>query len=310
MSQYVSLLGSYVNGNYKTSIYNDGTKIRETLNEDDTQFIPAFAENCDVKITDKCDGGCPMCYEGCTANGKHADLRNCVLDFDSLHPYTELALNGNDLTHPDLIWFLEELKKRKVIANMTVNQKHLERNLDMIQRLVVDGLIHGLGISLVDPTPEFINKVKMFKNAVIHVINGVVTAEQFEALADNNLKVLILGYKTRGRGHKYMEDNLEEIIENMHYMYNNLADLIPRFAVMSFDNLAIEQLNVRRLLPDDKWEEFYMGDDGDFTFYLDLVKGEFSKDSIAPSDERYPLLKNIDDMFNEIRRKKSARNTE
>ena len=66
MSQYVSLLGSYVNGNYRTSIYNDGTKIRETLNEDDTQFIPAFAENCDVKITDRCDGGCQMCYEGCT----------------------------------------------------------------------------------------------------------------------------------------------------------------------------------------------------------------------------------------------------
>lgn len=310
MSQYVSLIGDYVNGNYRVSIYNDGTKIRETLNEEDTRFIPQFAENCDVKITDKCDGGCPMCYEGCTVEGKHADLRNCVLNLDTLHPYTELALNGNDLTHPDLVWFLEELKKRKVIANITVNQKHFERNLDLIKRLVVDGLIHGIGISLVDPTPEFINKVKMFKNAVIHVIDGVITREQFEALADHDLKVLILGYKTLGRGSKYLDEHLEEVLDRMTDTYIDLPELIPRFAVLSFDNLAINQLNVKRVLTDEKWNEFYMGDDGDFTFYIDLVKGEFAKNSIAVSDERYPLMPNIDDMFNKIKREKTKQYTE
>ena len=58
-------LGVYKNGNYNVRLLADGTKIRET-NED--EFIPAFAENCDCKITDKCDGGCPFCYEGCTPN--------------------------------------------------------------------------------------------------------------------------------------------------------------------------------------------------------------------------------------------------
>ena len=52
------LLGVYKNGNYTVKILSDGTKIRETEEDD---FIPAFAENCDVKITDKCDGGCPFC---------------------------------------------------------------------------------------------------------------------------------------------------------------------------------------------------------------------------------------------------------
>ena len=47
-------LGVYRNGNYTVRILQDGTKIRETEYE---EFIPAFAENCDCKITDKCDGG-------------------------------------------------------------------------------------------------------------------------------------------------------------------------------------------------------------------------------------------------------------
>ena len=42
------------------------------------------------------------CYQGCTPKGEHADLRN-VKFFDTLHPYTELALTGNHLSHPDLI---------------------------------------------------------------------------------------------------------------------------------------------------------------------------------------------------------------
>lgn len=69
----MKILHRYINGNYTVTLLEDGTKIRYTK---DNEFIPEFAENCDVKITDKCDGGCPMCYEGCTPNGKHADLLN------------------------------------------------------------------------------------------------------------------------------------------------------------------------------------------------------------------------------------------
>ena len=93
----------YENGNYTVSFCeNDGTKIRENKLD---FFEPAFAENCDVKITDKCDGGCEFCYENCIPNGKHGDILNHKF-LDTLHPYTELAINGNDLSHPDLTIFL------------------------------------------------------------------------------------------------------------------------------------------------------------------------------------------------------------
>ncbi len=78
----------------------------------------------------------------------------------------------------------------------------------------------------------------------------------------------------------------------------NLADVINHFKVVSFDNLAIKQLCVQDHLPAEQWEEFYMGDDGNYTFYIDMVDGTFSKNSLAT--ERYPIMDNIDEMFQKI----------
>ena len=287
-------LGVYKNGNYRVVIMNDGTKIRET-NED--EFIPSFAENCDCKITDKCDGGCPFCYEGCAPNGKHGDILNYKF-LETLHPYTELALNGNDMSHPDLIPFLEKLKEKKVIANMTVNQIHFERHQDMIRDLVDKGLIYGLGISLNNPTEKFIELVKTYPNAVIHVINGILSPSDVGMLADNDLKILILGYKLLRRGVTHYTTEHNNIDSLQYWLKENLEDMLSHFKVISFDNLAIEQLEVKRLMNDEEWDEFYMGDDGFFTFYLDLVEGTFGRNSLAT--DRHPIMDSIDDMFQKI----------
>lgn len=292
-------LGSYKNGNYYVFIYNDGTKVR-VQPDDDADFIPAFAENCDVKITDKCDGGCPFCYEGCTVQGKHGDLLGLPL-WDTLHPYTELAINGNDLSHPQLEEFLRLMKDKNIIVNMTVNQKHFERYFARLYDLTGQKLIHGIGISLTDPNDELLDVVdSSFPNAVIHTINGVTTPEQYQAMYDKELKVLVLGYKMRGRGDEYLKTHLPYVTTNMMWLKNNIKDMANHFKVVSFDNLALEQLNIRGsgILTPDQWNEFYMGDDGGYTFYIDLVKKEFARNSI--SDQRYPLLDNIDDMFHKI----------
>jgi len=294
----LKLLGVYKNGNYSVKILSDGTKIRET---EDDEFIPSFAENCDVKITDKCDGGCPFCYEGCTSNGRHGDILNYKF-LDTLHPYTELAINGNDLSHPDLGAFMVKMKEKKIILNMTVNQIHFEKHFDYIRSLVQDGYIYGLGVSLKEPTDEFIRMIKQFPNAVIHVINGVVSVHDLARLAGHNLKVLILGYKNLRRGESYYEQN-DEIVTTLQedldkYLFPEIINN-GWFKVVSFDNLAIKQLHVQKHLPEEQWEEFYMGDDGNYTFYIDMVDGNFGKNSLAT--ERYSIMDNIDDMFNKIR---------
>ncbi len=290
----MNIIGRYKNGNYTVTILSDGTKIREN---DLDFFEPAFAENCDVKITDKCDGGCEFCYEGCTVNGKHGDIMNYKF-LDTLHPYTELALNGNDLSHPDLIPFLEKLRSKKVIANMTVNQIHFERHYDFISELIDKNLIYGIGVSLRKPTYEFIEKIKKFPNAVIHTINGILSPEDYEILKDNNLKVLILGYKHLRRGNDYYALNHIHVQQLQAWLYSNLKEMLNHFEVVSFDNLAIEQLDVKRLLSDKDWDEFFMGDDGTMTFYIDMVDGTFGKNSLAT--ERYPIMDSIDEMFQKI----------
>lgn len=290
----VDLISTYQNGNYQVKIFSDGTKIRET--EEDI-FIPAFAENCDVKITDRCDGDCAYCYEGCTSGGAHGDILNYKF-LDTLHPYTEMAINGNDLSHPDLIPFLERLKEKKVIANMTVSQIHFEREFDFIKTLIDNNLIKGLGVSLKYPTEDFINKIKSIPNAVIHTIVGVTTMEDYQALAHHDLKILILGYKKLRRGAEYYIDKMWKVDVHLQKLYDNLEELLKWFKVVSFDNLAIEQLWVKRLVPEEDWEEFYMGDDGKFTFYIDMVEGKFGKNSLAT--ERFEILDSIDEMFEKI----------
>lgn len=286
----------YKNGNYVVIFdTTDGTKERIT-NED--KFAPAFAENCDVKITDQCDGNCPWCYEGCSTDGKHGDILNFKF-LDTLHPYTELAINGNDLSHPDLIPFLKKLKAKKVIVNMTVSQLHFERHYYYIKELIANKLIYGLGVSLRKPTVEFLWQVKQIPNTVIHCINGVLSINDYEVLKDNGLKLLILGYKHLRRGVSYYEAHEEGVCELQKWIYDNLEEMLNHFQVVSFDNLAIEQLNVRRLLSDEQWDEFYMGDDGNYTFYIDMVDGMFAKNSL--SMERWPIMDNIDDMFNKVR---------
>ena len=293
-----------MNGNVRTSIYSDGTKERFTY---DDEFHPAFAENMDIKICNRCDRGCPWCHEGSTSDGKLGDIMNEKF-IDTLHPYQEVALGGgNVLEHPDLIPFLHRLKDRKVIPNITLNQKHFEDNIELVDDLISKKLIYGLGISLENPIAEFIEKVKRFPNAVIHVINGVVDPVQMENMYNQNLKLLILGYKYLRRGSTWMEKEHAAIAANQWWLYEHLPNLINKFAVVSFDNLAIEQLNIKERwdeFSDKPWDEFYAGDDGMNTYYIDMVERKFARSSTASFDKRYDLLNDVDEMFRIIQNEK------
>ena len=297
----MELLGRYKNGNVITTIYSDGTKERFTY---DDEFHPDFAENMDIKICNRCDRGCPWCHEGSTPDGKLGDIMNEKF-IDTLHPYQEVALGGgNVLEHPNIIPFLHRLKDRKVIPNITLNQKHFEDSIELVDNLISKKLIYGLGISLENPTTEFIEKVKRFQNAVIHVIDGVVDPVQMEAMYNQNLKLLILGYKYLRRGSTWMEKEHAAIAANQWWLYEHLPDLINKFAVVSFDNLAIEQLNIKERweeFSDKPWDEFYAGDDGMNTYYIDMVERKFARSSTADFDKRYDLLDNVDEMFKAIR---------
>ena len=161
------------------------------------------------------------------------------------------------------------------------------------------GLIKGIGISLTDPTQKgFIDEVKKYPNTVIHIIAGVTPWEDIQYLMGRGLKLLILGYKQTGRGKDYFcrFENVLSITSKMTDLGNNLDEVIEGFKVVSFDNLAIEQLHIRDRLSDKEWNMFYGGDDGTVTFFIDLVKGVFARNSL--SQITYPIGdKTIDEMF-------------
>lgn len=295
----MKILGSYKNNDYTCTMFSDGTKIR--WNDKDS-FNPIKPESIDLKITNRCDMACNMCHENSTPDGKHGDILNLPF-IDTMFPYSEVAIGGgNPLTHPDLIEFLEHLKERKIIASMTVNQMHFMQNIDLLKELTGNKLIYGLGISYIGGRhSNCIEAIKQFPNAVVHVINGIVHMDGLEALANNDLKILVLGYKEFRRG-KTLYD---ECGSQINYLKAQFYDMLPKivndgwFKCISFDNLAIKQLEPKRLMSDKDYKEFYMGDDGSFTMYVDAVNRQFAKSSV--SIERYDLMDDIADMFKVVK---------
>ena len=289
-------IGAYQNGNYKVIIFDDGTKIRQT---EANEFMPDRLESVDMKITNMCDMGCPFCHEKSIPNGEHADLTNPIID--TFLPYTEIAIGGgNPLCHPNLENFLIKLKELKCFPSMTVNAKHFIEEYDRLLELQDKKLFYGLGISASYMTQELANKIAKFPNAVVHTIAGITTPTEIINMSELGIKkVLILGYKVFGRGENFYS---EDIARNITNLKNDLKDIVPIFNVVSFDNLAIKQLDVKSLLTEKEWNEFYMGDDGGYTMYIDLVNQKYGQSST--SQERFDLLPTINEMFLDIRRRK------
>ena len=287
----------YKNGNHNVYINDkNGTKIRETIDPNAKEFISDFADSVDFKITNKCFNNCPFCHEKSTSNGEEGCIDNWKF-LDTLHPYTEMAIGGGDiLTFSRLYELLEILKSKHVYANITVSQNNIfDEKIDYI---VNHELVKGIGVSLYGYRKDDIDRIKSLPNTVIHLINGVTaTEDSFHQLSNKDLKILILGYKKFGRGIDFVQNNLW-IQSKINWVEKNIEDYITKFKVVSFDNLAVEQLKLKEKLTDRQWNMFYGGDDGTHTFYIDGVNKQFAKSST--STERFSLLDNIDDMFHII----------
>lgn len=303
----IGLIGKYENGNYKVMLMSDGTKIR--FNDLDN-LTPAFAESMDVKLTDKCSVGCPFCYEGCTPAGKHADIMNEPWIY-SVHPYTELAINGNDMDHPDLEEFLKFMKERKVVVSMTVNAKQFINNYEKIKEYAEQKLIYGIGVSVnTDISDDTLKKIAEFDNSVVHLIAGIFSEQFLKEHEEtiSKMKILVLGYKYVGRGINY-KDQHDEVANNIKWLRDSFIDMHKsgKFKLVSFDNLAIDQLELEKQIKEHpelglNWENLYMGDDGDYSFYIDAVNCTFAKNSTLSKDFKYPINDmNVDEMFNYIK---------
>lgn len=289
----------YHNGNSRVSIDDkDGSRVITTDYDD---FDLEFPVSIDMSIGRRCDGGCAFCYEGATPDGPEADLMNDLPFIDTLQAYTEVAINGNSVNHPQLIPFLKKLKEKNIFVNMTVNQKHFIREQETIRNLIADGLIKAIGVSLVSPTDRFLRLARKFPDLVIHTIAGVHSQKDYEALKGAGLKVLVLGYKVKGLGVDYVVANSDAVLNNITWLRENLGEVMHWYPLMAFDNLALDQLEVRSHLTDDEWARFYQGDEGTLSMYIDLTKRRFGVSSMADDTEMMPLEDDIFKMFRKVK---------
>lgn len=289
------LLSKYRNGNYNVAIFDDGTKIRYN---NSNSLIPEFVESMDMKISNYCPFGCPMCHEKSSEDGEYGKILHHPF-IKTLHSGTELALGGGAVTyHPDLIPFLEELKEQGILPSITINQREWEET--KIDYLINNQLIYGLGVSFTNVDDEVWDKILSYPNAVVHLIAGYHSRDVFEYFANKGAKILILGYKNWGRGEDYFKNYSNQIRVRTRELKEILPTLFTKCKVVSFDNLSIKQLDIRTVIGEEKWKEFYMGDDGQYTMYVDMVKQECAKSSTSP--DRFPLSE-FDNLWNEIKAK-------
>lgn len=282
----MNVLHNYINGNVNVKIFDDGSKIREY----EGKAQPNYPESIDLKITDYCDAGCSFCHEKSTKLGKHGDLNTLRKVLSPLPPGIEIALGGgNPLSHPGLISFLQDLKQQGLIVNITINQKHLKEYKNLILQLISDQLVYGIGISYTSSSyiPDIIPILKETNNIVFHLIMGINSLkdiqELYELCNSNNkeCKVLILGYKYYGYGISYYLKN-SNIEKNKYSWYTQLAKYFKRKnLVLSFDNLAIEDLKLKRYFTQSAWEKFFMGNDFTFSMYIDGVLQAFAPSSTS-----------------------------
>lgn len=300
-----------INGNYLLMYLDNGTKIKATK-WDDTEFRPENPECIDCSITTVCDGNCPYCYMGCSKDGTHASLfdddRDLMFPLNTITEGTELAINGNDLSHPDLEEFLKVMNNRGVIVNITLKFSHIVKHIDTILKWSRGNIIYGIGISV----PSIINDEDLEKlnimnrlfndRMVCHTIVGIHGYEEIKKLSDNGIRVLVLGYKESGKGSRYHGENQMEVYRKMHDLKSYLEIFWNQFKSISFDGLALEQLSVKSWLPDNVWEKSYAGDEGEYSFYLDMVNQKYAMNSIQHTMSKPIGRKSIKELFQNVRR--------
>ena len=233
------------------------------------------------------------------------DLYDITLDGD-IHTFpvngyivTHNCGGGNALAHPDFTWLLKVLKEQRVLANVTINQRHLQKYHDLIMKLIKEDLVHGIGVSLTDSSNkediEIINE--MGNNVVIHVIAGIFSSKDVEFVKGH--KILVLGYKDLRRGHALLEKQSDEIKKNIQWLIAYLPDLRKQCKCISFDCLGLEQIDPKTVLniSDKEFATLFQGSDTDVfdndgnitcaTMYIDVPNMKVARMSTAALDKRY-----------------------
>jgi len=282
----------YRNGNADITLYEDGTRFIET---EDSILRLDTPLNIDIRVSKRCPYGydssrgvsiCGFCHESATVDGKVCDYDKLlsVIRESDLPKGTELAIGANQISD-DFIEFVKELDILGFIVNITVNERYLTDRGDRQLKKVMQ-YIKGLGISFrtLEGCMNLPKWVSGYSNTVVHVICGIDNLKDVCKLHRKYPKILVLGEKDFGFNTNKVDLNSKSHVEWDTY----IMKLIKLFNIVSFDNLALEQLHIRDKISKDEYETFYQGE---HSMYINAVDEYF-----APSSRTLDNIKKFDDI--------------
>jgi hypothetical protein len=269
---------NYINGNACISVYDDGT--REILYDDTLKL--EYPLNIDIRVSNRCSFGlnpktgkafCTFCHESQRTDGNECDYNVLKSKLVELPSGIEFAIGANNITS-GLVEFIEWCKAKGNIVNLTINQGHIKRDSVRLKYLIDNALISGLGVSYRSGlTFDVPTEILEYPHTVFHVICGIDKFADVENLKSHGVrKVLLLGEKNFG----FNKGKVDLTSRRHKEWYWWVHKLFTIYDVVSFDNLALEQLNIRRFFSQDNWEIF---NQGEHSFYVDAVRGIFAPSS-------------------------------
>lgn len=263
----------YTNGNATIQIQNDGTRIIEYQDKLNLEY----PLNLDIRVSTGCSFASTICkdfcHESAVTNGKDCNYEILKSKLEDLPKGIELAIGCNTFTE-DLYRFLDWCQYKQFICNLTINQGHLQRDSNYLGQAIMNDYVKGLGISYRNSIKWNVHQFFLdYPNTVFHVIAGIDTFKDVENLASKGVKkILVLGEKDFG--YNATKVDLNSINHRKWFWW--ISKLFKKFEVVSFDNLALEQLQIRRFFSDESWNTF---NQGEYSFYIDAANEVFKPSS-------------------------------
>lgn len=172
-----------------------------------TEIPRAIApELIDIKITDKCMGGCRYCYQDSHPDGEHAkDLHMLISACEQLKVF-EVAIGGGEpLLHPNFVSILRRFRNAGVVPNFSTRDIAWLKDTQKAKQIL--DCCGGYAFS-VDNSEQILDVMKEvvyrgYRCPSFHVVVGAiedwVLNRIIDVCIDKGYHLVLLGYKVCGR---------------------------------------------------------------------------------------------------------------
>jgi len=278
------------------TIFNRKTGAKIRMSFDDVKFTsdlsswrPNAPELVDVKITDWCGQSCAYCYQGSTKNGSHGnkDLIDSIPGHFGDARVFEVAIGGGEpLGYPNFHKLLSSFRYNGVVPNFTTRDLRWlvgPHVTDIVENMGTFGFsvdypkqITDLGKALakLDISPSRRPTIHFVVGTNDYILKDIIDrAKQWE------FDLTLLGFKDTGRGSEFPRGGkkIDWIAATKQARLQHVR-IDTALAVEYKEEIQAAGIN----------DLFYTTEEGQFSWYVDAVKGECGRSSYYP--ERFRIV--------------------